>query len=248
MKKVKKTKQRKRPKTSLFRGVSKDPNRNRWISLCRAAHFKKYFRSELEAAAHYNAVARLMWPEDDRLGNQVNNFWKIRTGPPYNELGQRLIQIDQHHGAVIDDNTAVYTALKDMDWFIRDGRATVVARAELLTSSPWVSFTYKTLEELVKGGPCVHLNRKLLDCRRENLVLREDYDPKIHGGHCAPCSPAGMARHRAELNSPRRIKFREKLALRLRWEAFQRGELGGFWQGEEPYDPRLEDEFRGMED
>jgi hypothetical protein len=181
---------RKKPKTSVFNGVFNDKEKSRWIAVVRAARFHRRCRTEMEAAAHYNAVAALVWPEQHKVfpefpeeENKVRGYKrnKPHDGRPKRPVGRdlkgrRVIAIDKRYYAAVDER--VYLALKDEMWFVREGHALRIVGCRLIEQAPWAEFVYQSMESIVFGGHCVHPNRHRLDNRRSNLIsLEEAMDP-----------------------------------------------------------------------
>ena len=169
-------------KTSAFRGVHYQ-HQKRWVAGCRAANFTKVCHSEMEAVAHYTAVAQTTWPDADSVQKlfEINNPWKGRPTPPkgWDGLGQRVIDIDRDYYAVVDcvDPTtgdpgpdSPYCLFKDYPWFVRDGHALAITACGYDDEWDGWWFEYVSMEEAIFGGPCVHRNGDKLDNRRKNLV------------------------------------------------------------------------------
>ncbi len=233
-------------KTSVFRGVRYDPKRKRWMVQVRPASFHQQYPSEMEAAAHYAAVAICQWPEGnstDRL-LEVNSPWKGRPEPPraWNQHGQRLLDIDHNYAAIVDEQ--FYQQFKDDYWFIRkiEGRdhALVIHAVEKIDQRPWFRFSYIPMENLVFGGPCVHVNGKPLDNRRSNLVAPGQ---PVSTGSIRPLSPEYI-RSRARGVDPLREEFRRELE---RWNDYKRemeGDEERVRKGKKPQNPQTNPKYK----
>ena len=195
----------------------------------------------MEAAAHYAAVAYLVWPDDESRFQLLaaNAPWKGRPSnlPDWDRYGRRLINIDPTHRAIIDESQ--YLALKDHLWFMRGGYAMRIYNALLLNKKPWAMFSYIKMEYDVFGGLCVHLNGRRLDNRRCNLASLEKVKEVelLRADRIRPLTPAALHQFGVGRHSKHREQF---LAYWQRWLAFQDFRAGRlkFWQGEHPQDPR----------
>jgi len=228
----------KKKKSSHFLGVHWDSKKKGWRCQVRAAGFHRLYRTEMEAAVHYNEVARATWPDlraEPLSSKLINNPWDVRENIGDIELPDGRfyrLDIDATSFAVIDRSEALYTRLKDLEWFMKDGFAWVIIKYD----PDLKCFEYRGMHELLHCGPCDHDNGDRLDNRRSNLV-----EPgTARCGH--PYRPL-MDLRRGRSNS----RYLEKLYLRrladfLDWrqKVKDRKDVGCGC----PDDPRLDERFR----
>jgi hypothetical protein len=245
--------------SSVFRGVHWDSKTEGWRAQLRDAHFNRRFRSEMEAMAHYNAVAKEVWPQKIAIigTDKFNNPWDGRGESPigWDHRGRRVIVIDRHFRTVVDENT--YQSFKDWAWFVRDNAVLFVGGCQLFRSPPWVEFEYWRLDTMVLNhhrarqalppvDDCIHINGHPLDNRICNLAAPDDNVQLVVGS--APVTDEGLAQFKRWRNSPRRKRFQRQLSEFLEYER-QMGPGGtGLWVGEVPTDPRLDPQWREFND
>jgi hypothetical protein len=250
----------KKPKSSVFIGVHKQQRGDRWLARCVPARFSKVCHSEMEAAAHYTAVAKdtavakETWPDEKSLERlaETHNPWRGRPCPPrgWDRDGKRVIDIDHKHYALVDDcspftglisATMPYLLFKDEQWFVQDGHAWMITTCGYDEDFEGWWFQYASMQELIFGGPCIHLNRCRLDNRIENLIPPEL--THLATGTIKPSISERFARHRARLNDPLRRQFDAAMKEWLRWQDWEKNKRGGVWYGEQPSDPRKAEKF-----
>jgi hypothetical protein len=234
--------------TSAFRGVHWDEPRQEWIAQIRSIGFKRRFPTEMEALAHYMAASKLAWPDENTQAHleAVNNVWDGRPNPPraWNELGQRLIDIDHHFATIVDDRPtdpkSPYLLYKDQYWFVRDRHVLRVCWTGFIGDTRRVDFRYLPLAYYIFGGPCRHLNGDTLDNRRINLT--NEPEPKVGKSH-TPLSPEGLREFRSRPRPTLQQRFAEAQSEWGRYRQVMAEDGGTTWLGEIPLDPLTMPEF-----
>lgn len=243
-------------KSSAFIGVHKQQRGDRWLAKCVRANFSKVCHSEMEAAAHYVEVAKLTWPDEKSLDRliETHNPWNGRPCPPrgWDRDGRRVIDIDHDHYALVDDSSPVtgqlsatmpYLMFKDEHWFVKDGHAWMINTCGYDEDFECWWFDYVTMQDVIFGGPCLHLNRDRLDNRLENLIAPE-FGHLCTGKRMGRSSliSEGFAHHRARLNDPLNRQFDAAMKEWRRWQDWLKCPVG-VWYGEQPTDPRKLEKF-----
>lgn len=182
------TRSKKKIKTSKFRGVLHDVSTDSWCARVRGQGFHRRYQTEMEAVAHYNAVAKKTWPTrvnpesgSPIWGTIINSPWRGRPDPAiHNVNGVPVIWTGRHTFTQVDEKT--YIDCKDYPWFIRDNEVMTVVRAQKVGTVKdfrW-EFDYCSLKEIVwkffkgDGAPASaieHVNYDPLDNRINNLKL-----------------------------------------------------------------------------
>jgi len=144
-----------------------------WIAAIRKVSIKRLCRTELEAVAHYNAACKVLWPD-----RKLNDLTRIRLGNfmvgreyVIDLTGGRYARVDQEREAKYN-----YWNLQAIGWFYREG---VV---QMCRYTGEAGFQYCRLDELVFGGPCIHLDDNPLNCHRGNLGAIDKADPPAMPG------------------------------------------------------------------
>ena len=226
--KIEKKKEGRRKPSSQFRGVIK--NGNTWRAIVKAAGFSLRFKTEMEAAAHYNIVAMSHWKS--LSPNQINSFWAVRPNRGHIDSKEgrlRVVDIDKTRYAIVDEWN--YVDLKDGDWYVdsKTGFFTVILKAEKVDGK-WI-FEKAIMHEHIFGNPCFHKNRNTFDNRMNNLTS----DPNERSFPNKPTLPFVNHLNVNEPLTPAVLAFREELVVYLVWS---RGKRNGEEVGQEPKDPR----------
>lgn len=155
----------KKQKSSIFRGVRRDPdNPDMWFAQIRAAHLHRRCATEAEAAAIYRAAAKAFWgkvPDEGARGRLCKVYTKL-------DEKSMVLTVGRQHNCYVDTNRVA--EFKGGDWFIdpATGSVTTITYAEIVDDR-W-NFSYMKMEEVVFGGWCRHLNGDRKDNRIQNLA------------------------------------------------------------------------------
>lgn len=153
----------KKQKTSQYRGVHWSAGKGRWEMQIRNPPVRVFCETEWEAAAHYNAVIRALYP-----GRKLNPSIISQRGDLVMGRERWFWLVEGKYGRVDQFETKetpwCYWNLLKLEWFLRKGMIQTVA-----WDKEAGKFVYRRMDELVYGGPCEHINGDPLDCRRSNL-------------------------------------------------------------------------------
>ncbi len=121
-------------------------------------HWRKPFKTEMEAAAHYTTLAHSL-PMQEIVWNRLLDINEPRKGRPdpetgySKELGSWVIDVDKEHMTLVDQldeegkisPKGAYYRFKDDFWFMRGGHVTGITSVRWDAKEGKAYFQYTTL-------------------------------------------------------------------------------------------------------